>query len=254
LILYKCRAKHRKGYGIHSPFLFDLIKNVLNNTNFPPEIENFEKLRTRLKSDRTIINVLDLGAGSKVMHSNKRTVKDIIKHSAVKKKYARLIFNLAHHYQLKSILELGTSLGLGTLYLAATADDADVYTIEGCPETARFASERFKEFGKNNIHQIIGDIDKVLPNVMKKKDSFDFVYFDGNHTKDATLRYFSNCLEKIGNHTVYYFDDIHWSKGMEDAWEQIKKNEKVTLTIDLFHSGIVFFRKELSKQNFKLRF
>jgi predicted O-methyltransferase YrrM len=254
LLRYKLFAKHRKGFGIHSPFLYGFIRNVLNSEvkdRYTPQIED---LRKELLSNSTKIKVHDLGAGSKEMKSNARKIQDIVRYSAIKKKYGELLFRIIQHYRLKTILELGTSLGIGTGYLAKAFDDAIVYTVEGCPETSKIAAENFILLGLNNIHQIIGDIDKELFNVLKKTDTLDFVFFDGNHQKEPTMRYFSECLNKIRNETVFYFDDIHWSRGMEEAWKEIKSNQKVTITVDLFFSGIVFFRKELSKQNYTVRF
>ena len=188
------------------------------------------------------------------MKSNVRRIKDIAKYSAINKKFGEMMFRLVDYFKPQTILELGTSLGIGTSYLAMPNSKSQVYTIEACPETAKKASKNFKELKVENIKQIICNIDEKLPDVLSSINKLDFVYFDGNHQKDATLKYYKQCLQKSHNDTFFYFDDIHWSKGMEKAWKEIKANSEVTLTIDLFFSGIVFFRKELSKQDFVVRF
>ncbi len=188
------------------------------------------------------------------MKTNLRKVKNIAKYSAISEKFGEMLFRIIEHFKPETVLELGTSLGIGTLYLATANQSSKVYTIEACPETAKKALQNFKELNVKNINQITGNIDEELPKLLQKTDKLDFVYFDGNHQKDATLNYFYQCLEKAHNDTIFYFDDIHWSAGMETAWEEIKKNENVTLSIDLFFSGIVFFKKELSKEDYVIKF
>lgn len=251
---YKLTAKHRKGYGVHSPFLYDFVKKVLYAEKYFYAYDDISELRYDLLASDDKIQVKDLGAGSKFMKSNIRKVSEIAKHSAISEKFGEMLFRIIEHYKPQIILELGTSLGLGTLYSAMPNTKAQVFTIEGCFETARKASQNFEELNVKNISQIVGNIDEELPKLLKKIEKLDFVYFDGNHQKEATMNYFKQCLQKSHNDTIFYFDDIYWSKGMEEAWEEIKKNKKVSLTVDLFFSGIVFFRKELSKENFVLRF
>jgi predicted O-methyltransferase YrrM len=81
----------------------------------------------------------------------------------------------------------------------------------------------------------------------------DLVFFDGNHQKVPTLDYFHHCLTKAHENSIFIFDDIHWSSEMDEAWQQIQGHEQVSLTIDLFQFGLVFFRKGIAKQHFTLR-
>jgi predicted O-methyltransferase YrrM len=251
---YKLFAKYRKGYGIHSPFLYDLVRNVIyKNPNYYV-LDDIAELRYDLLYSDEEIFVQDFGAGSKVMQSQSRKIKKIVKYSAVTEKYGEMLFRIIQKFKPNTILELGTSLGLGSLYMAKSHSKAKIYTIEGCSETAKKAAEHFKRLKAENIEQIIGTIDEKLPELLSTINTLDFVYFDGNHKKEATINYFEHCLTKINNETIFYFDDIHWSKGMEEAWKEIKLNKTVTLTVDLFFSGLVFFKKELSKQNFTVNY
>ncbi len=253
-IKYKFTAKHKNGYGIHSPFLYDLIRNIISEYSNYYALDDIAALRYDLLDSTEKINVKDFGAGSKKMSSAYRKVKDITKYSAINEKFGELLFRLIEYFKPKTILELGTSLGIGSLYLAMPNSKAKIYTIEGCPETAKKASKNFKELKIKNIQQKIGNINTELPELLKNLEKLDFVYFDGNHQKNATINYFNQCLSKKHNNTIFWFDDINWSKGMNEAWEEIKKNKDVSLTIDLFFCGIVFFKKELSKEDFIIRF
>jgi len=253
-VKYKLTAKYKKGYGVHSPFLYHFVRELLYGNQYFYAFDDIYELRLDLLDCEEEIEVKDFGAGSKKMKSNTRKIKDIAKYSAVNDKFGELIFKIIEYYKPQTIIELGTSLGLGTLYLAMPNSKAKVYTIEGCPETAKQANKNFDELNIKNISQITGNINEELPKLLQKLDTVDFVYFDGNHQKEATLNYFNQYLEKAHNDTIFYFDDIHWSEGMEEAWNEIKQNKNITLTIDLFFSGIVFFKKELSKQDFVVRF
>ena len=200
------------------------------------------------------ITIEDYGAGSRVNNSNTRKIKDIAKNTLKSPKYGQLLFRLVNRFKPATILELGTSLGISTLYLAASSKKIKVTTVEGCPNTAKVAQINFDKIGFKNIELINDTFDHFLPKHLPKINVLDFVFFDGNHQKEATINYFNLCVEKTHNNTVFIFDDIHWSEGMTAAWEEIKKHPKVTSTIDIYFMGIVFFNSELSKENFVLKF
>jgi len=248
-INYYFKAKTK--YSIHSPFVFEFVTKVLNHKKARNEqIENIEKQRRELLRSNKEINVVDFGAGSSSHQTSLLKVKDIVKNASKSRKQANLLYRITDHFKLTDILELGTSVGISSMYLAA---GGNVVTVEGSPETAMLAKENFIKTGFKNIQQRIGNIDELLPEIVKQQ-TFDFVFFDGNHTEEATIRYFELCLKSIKNESVFIFDDINWSEGMKKAWNNIKQHESVTVTIDLFFMGIVFFRKELSKEDFVIRF
>jgi predicted O-methyltransferase YrrM len=173
------------------------------------------------------------------------------KTSGITSKRAKLLFRMVRYFNAKNILELGTSLGLAASALSLGNKQACITTIEGCPETAKIAQEQFHTFQLNNIQLMVGSFEKTLP--VLTSNLYDFVYIDGNHTKQATLNYFEMLLPKAHNNTVFIFDDIHWSPEMTEAWKTIIKHPKVTVSIDTFFWGIVFFRKEQAKEHFVIR-
>ena len=250
---YYFRAKTK--YSIHSPFVFDFVTNVLEQKKVRTEqLYKIEKLRKELSSFNNEIEIKDFGAGSELNNNHTKKISEIVRNSAKSRKYANLFYRIITHYNSKNILELGTSGGLTSLYLSSPSCVNNVITIEGCPETAKLAEDNFKCLDIKNIKQIIGNFDNVLSDVLKQYPNFDFIFFDGNHTEEATLRYFEQCLKSVSNESIFIFDDINWSEGMKNAWNSIKENTSVSVTIDLFFIGIVFFRKELSKENFVIKF
>jgi len=250
---YFIKSKHYGGHGIHSPFIYNFSQKVIFSKKKHPFFKDIDQIRKSYKHNNKLIPISDYGAGSRISKNNYRQIKNIAKTASTQKKYGELISRMITYLELKNILELGTSLGIGTLYLSSPLKTR-VCTIEGDPEIYKQAKTTFKQLKADNITAINKLFDKALPLCLNEMPSLDLVYFDGNHQKQATLDYFEQCLTKISNHSVFIFDDIHWSAEMEAAWEQIKKHKKTRVTIDLFQIGIVFFRKELSKQHFTIKY
>ncbi len=250
-IKYKLFSRHKRGHGIHSPFVFNFIVNVLNKKANNKHFSEIENLRKKLKSDNSIINITDLGAGSHKNKSNNRTIKEIAKNSVESKKNAELIYKICNYYNCKNVLELGTSLGITSSYIALSK--ANLTTIEGCKNIAKQAKKNFTKLNINNIKLIVNNFDNELP-LQLQKNKFDLIFFDGNHRYNATIKYFNTAIEFAENNTIFIFDDIYWSPEMTKAWNEIKKDKRVKVSIDLFHLGILFFCNELSKQNFVIRY
>ena len=183
-----------------------------------------------------------------------RKIKDVAKNSAKNAKFGKLLYRIIKHYNPKNILELGTSLGISTLYLAKADTNSRVFTFEGCPETAKIAQQNFNNLSTENINITLGDFQNTLQNKLEEIITINLAFIDGNHQEKPTIAYFEECLKYANNNTILIVDDIHWSKGMENAWNFIKSHQKTTLTVDLFYIGIVFIKSELSKENHTIRF
>jgi predicted O-methyltransferase YrrM len=258
---YWLTASNGKGHGVHSPFVFDFITKVLNDKTVYPEYNKVELLRKQLLKDKTILEVEDFGAGSSVAKTNlpagqagRRSIASIANHAAKSKKWGQLLFRMIKYYQPKTILELGTSLGITTSYLSLAKPGTKLITMEGSKEIADVAKQNFKNLGLINNELIEGDFDDKLSSIIYQLSSIDFAFIDGNHRREPTERYFQEILSKVNNDSILVFDDIHWSREMEAAWENIKRHSSVTCSIDLFLIGIIFFRKEFKdKQHFKIR-
>lgn len=208
-----------------------------------------------MKASGREIEILDLGAGSRVNKSNRRRISQIAKNAEKPEKFGRLFCRLARHLKPRHVVELGTSLGLTTLYFSKAMPDGRIYTFEGCPATSGIAAENFRKVSAENIEIITGNIDLTLKPVLESRNvPLDMVYFDANHRYEPTVRYFLECLPYAHNDSLFIFDDIYWSAGMTKAWEEIKSHPEVTVTVDLFWIGLVFFRKEQAKEDFVLRF
>lgn len=250
-LIFSC---HRNGHGIHSPFVFNLVSNIFRNKTRPDIVCSIEKIRNRLLEDPRSIKVIDLGAGSKKMKTSLRKVSDIARYSAVPGKYGILLSNMAEAFGKPFILEFGTSLGISTMYMAASSPDAEVITIEGCSATAEIASDNFKEAGLKNIRILNGSIDEILPEISKEKKRPGLVFIDGNHRKEPVISYFNQVADMSDNNSVVIIDDIYSSHEMAEAWCEIKNHKNVTISVDIFKMGIVFFREGLNHFNYVVRY
>ncbi|MDE3234921.1 MAG: class I SAM-dependent methyltransferase [Bacteroidota bacterium] len=252
---YYLAAKNGKGHGMHSPFVFDFITNVLNDERSFYAYEQIEAVRNELLHDEKLLTIEDFGAGSRVNKTNQRSVAAIAASSLKPKKYGQLLFRMVDHYQPAHVLELGTSLGITTAYLAAANPAAKVTTMEGAAEVATAAQKNFEQLQLHNIRLVLGDFEKTLSTALQSIPTVDFAFIDGNHRYEPTVKYFRQILEKANDKSIIILDDIHWSEEMERAWREVQQHDAVMLTIDLFFIGIVLLRKEFKvKQHFAVRF
>ena len=250
-------------HGVHSPFVYNLITKCFYDKKKYPEYSILKNYRNSLLENKNTIEVTDFGAGSRVFKSNTRSINQIAKNAGIACKRAELLFRIVNYFQPNTILEIGTSLGLATSALslglesktnrATLNKNAKVVTLEGCPNTMAIAKNQCQLQNLNNIEFVNTEFSSYLHNCQLNTEHCQLIYFDGNHSKKATLDYFELLLPSITNDSVWIFDDIHWSSDMEEAWEIIKNHPKVTVTIDTFQWGIVFFRSEQVKEHFVIR-
>jgi predicted O-methyltransferase YrrM len=247
--LYNSKNEH----GVHSPFVFNLVTNCFYDKTKYPEYTILKQYRNSLLQNKNTIEVTDFGAGSRVFKSNTRQISKIAKTAGISLKRAKLLFRIVRYFQPIEILEIGTSLGLATSALAFGNKTGKIITLEGCPNSLHQCQLQLQKFNINNVECINTEFSSYLKTFDFRLSTFDFIYFDGNHSQKATLEYFELLSPTITNDSVWIFDDIHWSAEMEKAWKIIKKHPKVTVTIDTFQWGIVFFRAEQEKEHFVIR-
>lgn len=245
--------KSKNEHAVHSPFVFNLITKCFYDRKSKPEYSILKNYRNLLLKNKNLIEVTDFGAGSKVFKSNTREISKIAKTAGISRKRAKLLFRVVNYFQPESILEIGTSLGLATSALALGNPNAKIVTLEGCPETANQCQLQLQKFNINTVKSIVTEFSTYFKTINHQAEAINLIYFDGNHSKKATLNYFELLLPTITNDSVWIFDDIHWSTEMEEAWESIKNHPKVKVTIDTFQWGFVFFRKEQEKEHFIIR-
>lgn len=253
-VRYYFRSKSR--YVIHSPFAYQLIHDIFHDKTANFELKKLDETKKQLFKRTTAIETTDLGAGAGNKHYT--TYIDMLGKIARRRspgtRSLYVLFKLSRHFRPDYILEFGTSVGISTSYIGRACQFKKFVSMEGCAVLAAYANDYFKELELSEIEVKVGDFDVILDKTLDEFKQLDLVFVDGNHRKRQTLDYFARCLKKTHEHSIIIFDDIHWSVEMEEAWMIIKKNKKISVTIDLFTMGIVFFRKGISKQDFIIRY
>jgi len=243
IFLLKSKNKH----GVHSPFVFKLITTCFQNKIPNKYLNIFLKYRKELSINTSTIIANELTSGSKNFSPKKKKISRIVK---ISNKRGELLMNLMKYFNPNNILEVGSSIGLSTAALSISAPNSKITTLETCKDTGNIAMEMFKKYNLKNIKLVIGEVESTLPKELKD-NVFDFICFNGN--KGTIIEYFESCLSCINNNSVLLFNNIHVNKKNEKAWGEIKNHPKVTVTIDTYLWGVVFFRKEQQKEHFTIR-
>ena len=267
-------ARHTGGHGIHSPYLFEWVRMVMSDENSYYAWREIEKVRANMLADTREVEFEDYGSraarsledGSGTAYSlengsgaayglvfrERRRVCDIAKRSLAKKKYAQMLARLVNWLgDGLTIVELGTSLGVTTAYMAAMDSRNKVVTYEGCAAVAAIAKENWKALGIRNIECRVGEITADM--LERDLDEVDVAFIDANHTYTSTLAYFNVLAKKVHAKSVIVVDDIHYNPEMERAWKEICADERVTSTMDLYQMGLVFFDQHYWKRHYGIR-
>lgn len=240
-------------HSLHSPFLYHLYTEVIKKDD-PTGFEEIEALANSLAGNHDSIDVLELGAGSRVDNHLKRKISDILRFASTPTRFSRLLFRLIRSQNYTNIVELGTSLGINTLYMHQANPEATLTTFEGSPSIADLAKNHFQSLGAKNVRLIEGNLDETLTLWLEEASAIDLVYMDANHRYEPTLRYFDQLLPKLHDLSMVVVDDIHWSQEMNEAWKALCQRPEVSLSLDLFEAGILFLDPKLQKEHYLLSF
>jgi len=233
--------------------VYDFYQNVLKDDRYFYAFEAIEGLRQQLLTSQEQIEVTDFGVGSKMNKSNTRTIGQIANTASIPKSKGELLFKIVDHYKPGMIVELGTSLGLSTLYLSLSDTHNKVLTFEGCNHLSSLAIKHFNSFNLKNIEIVSGKIQETLLLRLNDIEKIDLLFMDAHHAFEPSIAFFETCLTKLNQNSCVVMDDIYWSKGMFRAWEHIRQYPEVSVSIDLFHLGILFMKKNQAKEHFILR-
>lgn len=249
-LLYLFKSFHL--HGIHSPFIYDIHQNIIKDVTAYYCFDEIEMVRKKLRANKKLLRIQDLGVGGSKKEIKTKRIRQIAKNSLKSPKAARLIFRLGYRFQPKTILELGTSLGVTTAYLAKACPSAKIISIEGAAEVSKIAAINLEKLNISNVELQVGSFEDKLEAAIKSFKKLDFVFFDGNHRKTPTLNYFKSCLKAVHEESIFIFDDIYWSTEMKVAWDEIKAHPQVCQSIDIYDMGIIFFRNDQAKEHFTI--
>jgi predicted O-methyltransferase YrrM len=232
-------------HSLHSPFFFDFYTNIVKGSKRDKKVESIEKLRQKLLSDKRKVALNDLGSGRS---KDQRSISSIARASLSSPRFSGLYKKIIDHFNCRTVVELGTSLGVNTLYLAHT-QGTQVVTFEGAEALANIATLTFEFADAKNIRLVQGNIDTTLPAYLQTIRKLDFIFIDANHRYQPTLSYFHQVIAKVTETSILILDDIHYSADMQKAWNEIRSHKLVYGAADLFRCGILFFDPSLNKQH-----
>lgn len=237
-------------YQLHSPFVFGLVQSVLEDGRWYYAFRDVERVREKMLESTVKLEMDDFGTGGAKRFA---TVRLVARRAGSSVRQGRMLFRLANWAAPATMLELGTSLGIGAMYLASGMRSARFISLEGCADCAQVARTNLELLHLKNAEVVTGEFEKTLPKALDNLQKLDFVFFDGNHRPEPVIRYFETCLAYANDTTVFVFDDAYWSPGMTQAWEQIKQHPRVRLTVDFFDLSLAFINPEFrEKQHFSV--
>lgn len=238
-------------YAIQSPFVFDLYNGLLGFIQQSRENDlDLEELREKLLKDTEILNIDDFGAGSKKLSKPLRKTSSITKYSSSSRKFSQLYQYFISQTPAELVFELGTCVGLNSRYLSRKVK-GKLLTFEGSMALWNKAQENIKP---ENTEYVFGNIQTTLPKAVQQSRTIDFALVDATHTYEATLSYFELILPHIKDSSIICIADIHWSKEMNAAWNQIKTHHEVVISLDFFECGVLLFDKKLTKGHYILHY
>lgn len=243
--------KSSNQHGIHSPFVYDLITKCFYDKTPFSAYHNLKALRNKLIYNQDLVKVKHYSEASKVFQSNHQKISTIVKSEGSSYKKQKQLYRITNYFKPKNVLELGTSVGLGSAAMAIASNNSIIKTVEVNKNISDIAKKVFKSYQLKNIQ-----IDTSSFKDFFKKSNYenlDLVYLDGTCDKESTIENFNSLLKYSHNESVFIINNIYWSKEMTEAWNIIKKQKEITVSIDTFYWGFLFFRKEQPKQHFTIR-
>src|SRR6056297_679904 len=254
-LIYKLTVKHGKGYGIHSPFVYGFVREVMLQSKKDKNPGAWVKMmQQELFDNKTFLHTDAIGAGTRIRKRKFIKAGRLARKSGLPRKYIRLLIKLTHYLSVENVLELGTCCGLTSACLARGKDQIMVHSIEGNYERYQFALRMFSKLGISNIAIENERFNDVLDRFSKYDARFDMVFMDGDHAYKPTIQYFEKLIHLLNKNGVIVVDDIYWSPGMTKAWKAIQNHPSVTVTIDLYRFGLVFLHRSQAKEHFTIRF
>lgn len=243
---------------IHSPFLFSLMQYVFDDSkkNRPPVFYDIENHRKTLTTNKKTIVFNDYGTGGDKKKEKNIAIKKIAIKSLKQAKYARFLYRLVKHIKPLNVVELGTSLGITTVYLSLGVEGkGQICTVEADKNIQVIAKENWEKIlGENKIKSYLFDGNEKWPMLCNNLEKIDFLFIDANHRKEAMIRYLLQAMPYLHKKSVVVFDDINWSYETLEAWTLIKERKEVSLSFDIYQMGILFFDDSLSKEDYTLKY
>lgn len=228
ILLYRF-LRYRKGFGVHSPFAFSFITKVIDERYGYYAYNDIELIRRQL------------------VHRNCPMLKTDIKRS-----HGELLFRIVNYFKPERLIQIGTSAGIGSLYMTAPSSRLNYLLLDSDDNNAEQTIWSLRKFNPkaSSVSVIAGDYLKTLPAALSKMSAVDFLFFNSAKDKEKNMIYLDEAIKYVQSDTVFFIEGIRSNREMRQLWKNICLREDVSVTFDLYNVGVVFFNKKLHKQNY----
>jgi predicted O-methyltransferase YrrM len=245
---------------VRGEYLREFLREVYLDDRHYHAFDLVCSIRRHWRRQPGTVSTATLGAPSRTTRASRRPVSGLVRKNAIDAPTGKLLFRVALWLRASSILELGTNMGISGLYLHAPNTKATLHTVEGNEEVATLARQTFQMAGAGpglRLHHASFDdwLKEHLPSDTQAGtfQSLDLLFLDGDHRYAPTLSYVKRLIPLRSAEAVFIVADIHWSPGMERAWEELKALPEVSASLDLYHLGVLFFKPGIEKEHLAVR-
>jgi len=152
--------------------------------------------------------------------------------------WCRFLHVLAHELAPRTVVEMGTGVGISAAAIASALPPASLmWTVDLRPESGEYARRLFNRLGLSPF-VVTGRFDEILDQVLFEAEPVDLLFVDGHHQYQPTLDYTDQAAAYLSDRAVVVYDDISWSEGMQQAWAEIRTQDRWAWTVDLGAVGV----------------
>ena len=245
-IIYLKRARHRRGHGIHSPFLFRLITEVVENKRKLPEYKIFKDLKENAMTILEDSSEISLSAVYHQFNLPPANPHRLYRKVEMPLRYAKVVFRLLREFKPFSVINYGPTLGANLALLAMANKESLVYQYINDTAYEQISNDLLKYLTITNV--------RFFNESSVPSDDPAFLIINYPYNPAVSHEVVQKRLDLQGDDDVMIIRGIHESKAMEAIWKETIASESVRVSLDLFEIGIALFRKGLQKENFIQRF
>lgn len=251
-LTHRLVAKTR--HGTHSPFVYKLTDEVIYDFSAKKIDDSVEQQRKKLFDDDSSLILTENNECLGQLKLQQTTVKRLAKKLTNKKEVDRLIYRLVANRQPAVSLQIGTGLGVSAAYFSMANSRNPVKIIECEPEFSTVAQRIFSNLGIDNVELRTGNLQQLLHHTLLNSTKLDIVYFNKFKDGETLFNLFGLCLAKADENSMFIIKGIYSDPSTKTMWAKIKELPEVTVTVDLFWIGLVYFKKDQAEEHFKIKF
>jgi len=223
------KLKHRKGFGVHSPFAYSIITEVIE-----------EKLP---------------------YYAYRRMQRTYDKQAPIQHKVACLLLRLANRFRCRNVIEVGCDGGYSLLPLLLTDSKLKAHVNAGSQMKTRI--ETLISWLPQRLENIT-----YLPDLsqLSSEQTFDMMVINANPFAPADTRLTpeqneaaaQQLVDWLMSHTqeetIIFVHGIQPRQNLETVWDLLCDRDDVSITMDLYNYGLAILKPRFFKQHYIVAF